>query len=487
MIAKELHNTAVVDADKTRDPQLDVPSGDTDVEVAEQRPFDDSDESIYDRFANRRKVLICVVLVLCGILAPIATTGSLTAVPEIAKSFHTTGSIINISNGLYTGAMGISAFVWGVISSLGGRKVVLLSSVVSFFLFSLGCALSPNLAAFFTFRALSGFSGTGLLVCGPAVIGDLYKPTERATALAWIMSGTLIGPALGPLIGGVIVTYSSWRNIYWFQTAMSGLASALAIGFIPETAHQRGWDSMPKDKRIGGTLAALNPLRLLVLFSKIDLLLVALASSSLLWNMYGFFTPIVYVINPRLHFTTPLQSGLFYLAPGSGYLLATFFGGRYADRTVKKWILRRDGERRPEDRLRAVVPWMGLGTPVCMLIYGWCLEYNRGGIPLLVIIMFIQGFTQLMIFPALNTYCLDVMPSRSTEVLGGNFLIRYIFAAAGTSLALPAINGIGIGWFCTISTIFILVTFGGLLLVIHHKVPRFGRMKQSVGKVGKGG
>lgn len=187
---------------------------------------------------------------------------------------------------------------------------------------------------------------------------------------------------------------------------MSGIASALAVAFIPETAHQRGWDSIPKNKKVRGTLAAFSPLRLLVLFSRVNLVLVALASSSLLWNMYAFFAPIVYVINPRLHFTTPLQSGLFYLAPGSGYLLATFFGGRYADHAVKKWIRKRDGHRRPEDRLRAAVPWMGLGTPVCMLIYGWCLEYNRGGIPLLVITMFIQGFTQLMIFPALNTYCL---------------------------------------------------------------------------------
>ena len=69
----------------------------------------------------------------------------------------------------------------------------------------------------------------------------------------------------------------------------------------------------------------------------------------------------------------------------------------------------------------------------------------------------------------------DVVPGRSTEVLGGNYLIRYIFGAAGTSLALPAINAIGIGWFCTISTVFILATFGGLLLVIYDKVPRLGR------------
>lgn len=49
---------------------------------------------------------------------------------------------------------------------------------------------------------------------------------------------------------------------------------------------------------------------------------------------------------------------------------------------------------------------MGLGIPGSLLIYGWCLEYNRGGIPVIVVSMFVQGFSQLMIFPSLNTYCL---------------------------------------------------------------------------------
>jgi hypothetical protein len=295
------------------------------------------------------------------------------------------------------------------------------------------------------------------------------------------------------------VTYSDWRSIYWFQTAFAGISTILAVIFIPETMPNPRWATIPKDKRVRETLAALNPMRLLVLCRSSKFILVALASSSLLWNMYAFLVPIVYVINPRVGFTTPLQSGLLYLAPGGGYFIGTFFGGRWADQTVKKWIRKRNGERRPEDRLRSVVPWMGIGMPICMLIYGWCLESNRGGLPVLIIVMFIQGFTQLMIFPALNTYCLgklyyllfvsmllsfliyitEVFPSLSVEVLGGNYLIRYLFAAAGSSLALPAIGGIGIGWFCTISAAFIVLTCGGVLLVIWDKVPKFGRGKDT--------
>jgi MFS family permease len=176
----------------------------------------------------------------------------------------------------------------------------------------------------------------------------------------------------GPLLGGAIVTYVSWRDIYWLQTALSGLASILAIFFIPETIHKKRWDSIAKHDRMRETLRAMNPLKLLSLFRYSNIALVSLASSSLVWNMYSFLVPIVYVINPRLGLTTPLQSGLFYLAPGCGYLLGTFFGGRYADHVVKKWVRKRNGYRKPEDRMRSAAPWMGIGIPVCMLIYGWC-------------------------------------------------------------------------------------------------------------------
>ena len=136
--------------------------------------------------------------------------------------------------------------------------------------------------------------------------------------------------------------------------------------------------------------------------------------------MYSLLTPIRYVINPRFHLTSPIQSGLFYIAPGCGYLLGTFFGGRWADHFVKKYIAKR-GVRIPEDRLRSVIPWMGVLVPGCMLVYGWSIEKQKGGIPLPVICMFLQGFGQLMIFPSLNTYCLDVMKGRGAEVIGRLF------------------------------------------------------------------
>jgi hypothetical protein len=63
-----------------------------------------------------------------------------------------------------------------------------------------------------------------------------------------------------------------------------------------------------------------------------------------------------------------------------------FFGGKWADHTVKKWIEIR-GVRVPEDRLRSCVLFMGAIIPGCLLIYGWSIEKRVGGIALPVIVM----------------------------------------------------------------------------------------------------
>ena len=279
--------------------------------------------------------------------------------------------------------------------------------------------------------------------------------------MGWFLSGTLIGPAFGPFIGGIIVTFRSWRVIFYLQTALAGVALIGAYFLLPETIHRKKSDELVglTFKRKARVLWRMtNPWRVVRLYKYPNLIMVALASSSLVWNMYSLLTPIRYVLNPRFNLTSPIQSGLFYLAPGCGYILGTFFGGRYADYITISWQAKRGGVRVPEDRLRSALPFMGIVIPVCMLIYGWSIEKRFGGIALPVIMMFSQGVAQLFCFPSLNTYCLDVMQANGAEVIAGNYMIRYLFAALGSATVLPAVESIGVGWFSTISALFLVMS-----------------------------
>ncbi|KAJ4396496.1 hypothetical protein N0V93_000715 [Gnomoniopsis smithogilvyi] len=364
-------------------------------------------DSVYNKFSPPRKLIIVTLLSFCAFLAPISSTTVLSATPEVAAEFKTTGSIVNVTNALYLLFMGISPIVWGPFSEVWGRKVITCTTAFLFCGCSIGTALAPNLAAFFVFRILTAFEGTAFLLVGSACLQDIYRPTERATAMGWFLSGTLIGPALGPFIGGIIVTYTSWRVIFWVQTGLSGLAAVGALFLLPETIHHKKYDDLhglSKTRKAAVLMRAVNPWRpLKLMLTYPNLILAGIASSSLVWNMYSLLTPIRYVLNPRFHLTSPLQSGLFYLAPGAGYLLGTFFGGRYADHVVKKHIrLSPTHARHPEDRLRSALPFMGVAIPACVLIYGWSVERDVGGIPLVVIVLFLQGVAQLVLFPELE-------------------------------------------------------------------------------------
>ncbi|TVY84318.1 Itaconate transport protein [Lachnellula suecica] len=417
-------------------------------------------DEVYDRIKPSRKVVIVALLSFCSFLAPISSTTILSAIPEVAATYHSTGTIINLSNALYMLFMGFSPCVWGPLSQVYGRRRICLITAVLFLGCSLGTALSPNLVSYYIFRILTAFEGTSFLTIGASCIGDIYRPSERATAMGWFLSGTLIGPAFGPFIGGIIVTFKSWRVIFYLQTALAGVAAVGAFFLLPETSHHMKADELvglPLKKKAAILWGMLNPWRVVRLYQYPNLIMVALASSSLVWNMYSLLTPIRYVLNPRFNLTTPIQSGLFYLAPGCGYIAGTFFGGRYADHITIKWTKKR-GMRVPEDRLRSCLPFMGIVIPACMLIYGWSIEKRFGGVSLPVIMMFCQGVAQLFCFPSLNTYCLDVMQGDAAEVIAGNYMIRYLFAALGSATVLPAVEKIGVGWFSTISAAFLVAS-----------------------------
>lgn len=253
--------------------------------------FFEQGEEVYDRFPRHRKVLIVAVLSFCAFLAPISSTSILAASPEVVASYQTTGAIFNVSNAMYLIFMGLSPLLWGPMGQTFGRKWPLVISAVTFTGFSAGSALAPNLACYFVMRCLTAFQGTSFLIVGGTVIGDIYRPVERGTAYGWFLSGTLIGPALGPFLGGIIVTYASWRNIFWLQTALAGASSLAVVLFVPETIHharKADLTGLAKTQQAKKLWSWVNPMRVIVLFRYPNLLVAGIASSSLVWNMYRY-------------------------------------------------------------------------------------------------------------------------------------------------------------------------------------------------------
>jgi hypothetical protein len=87
-------------------------------------PYAEVGDEKYQRFTSRRKHFIVFILAFSGFLSPISSTTVLSAIPEVAETFQTTSSIINISNALYLAFMGICPLIFGPLSSIYGRRWV---------------------------------------------------------------------------------------------------------------------------------------------------------------------------------------------------------------------------------------------------------------------------------------------------------------------------------------------------------------------------
>ncbi|KAK6454670.1 A Q resistance [Scheffersomyces xylosifermentans] len=416
--------------------------------------------------------LICVVLAsISGFLSPLSSLAMLPAVPEIADQFNTTGEVINVSNAIYCVFMSISPCIFSPCSDIYGRRFTFIACALGFTVSTILVAVSQDLAMFYIFRCLTALFGSSFFSVGAHIIGDLFVPVERATYMTWILSGAMVGTAIGPVGGGIIVTYTSWTVIFFVLAGIGLVVTVLAFFFLPETCKQTKHSIVLAEAKVYNekkkfVFILYNPLRIIDALKYPNLFIDGFITIVLVYNMYNLLTPIRYIVNPRFNLTRPLYSGLFYLAPGLGYLVGTFFGGRWADHVVKKYIKKR-GRRVPEDRLRTILIPIGFVYPVSILIYGWSIEKEKGGMAVPIIFMFLSGIAQTCIFPAINTYCVDSMPEIGGDGIASSYFSRYLAGGVASATCLRSVQNIGVGWSCTISAFTLWLGFGLALYLIY--------------------
>lgn len=163
------------------------------------------------------------------------------------------------------------------------------------------------------------------------------------------------------------------------------------------------------------------------------------------WNQYTLLAAPRHLLNPRFNLTTPLVSGLFYIAPGLGFILGAVVGGKLSDMTVIKYIKIRGGVRLPQDRLNSGLSSFFFLAPVSSLIYGWGLQYEVGGLALPIVTAFFSAVGINMAFASLNTYCAEVLPKQRTEVVASKYVIQYSLSSIGCGVIINMIDAIGVG------------------------------------------
>ena len=176
-----------------------------------------------------------LIVVMTGVLiTAVDTTIVVLALPVIERDLHVAlSSIIWVIIG-YLLVITLLATQVGRLGDMFGRVRMYEAGFAVFVLGSLLCALSWNEAAIIDFRILQAVGGAFVIANGGAVIADLYPPQERGRAYGFNALGWTLGAVLGVLLGGVIVTYVSWRWIFWINVPIGIGALVLALRVLRE-------------------------------------------------------------------------------------------------------------------------------------------------------------------------------------------------------------------------------------------------------------
>ncbi|KAL7942265.1 MFS general substrate transporter [Trichoderma barbatum] len=187
-----------------------------------------------DDFNGRSKLRIYTVfLALCLVLFTGALNQTIvsTAVPSITADLHDATGYTWIG-GVYLLANAVAGPIWAKSSDIWGRKPAMLASTAAFAGSSVIAGFSTNMAMLITARALQGTCAGGMIQLVNITIADLFSMRSRALyisamGLVWVVAGTT-----GPLIGGALSQYASWRWCFWINPLLCAAAFIVVLLFL---------------------------------------------------------------------------------------------------------------------------------------------------------------------------------------------------------------------------------------------------------------
>ena len=192
-----------------------------------------ADGVVVPQAINRPAITACVILAV--VMQALDTTIANVALPYMQGSVSASADQINWVLTSYIVAAAIMTPPSGFLANRFGRKRVLMVAVAGFVAASVLCGIAQSLLEIVAFRLLQGFFGAALVPIGQSILLDIYTPEERGSAMALFGVSVMVGPVLGPVIGGWLTDHYSWRWVFYINVPIGALALAGISIFMKET------------------------------------------------------------------------------------------------------------------------------------------------------------------------------------------------------------------------------------------------------------
>jgi MFS family permease len=182
---------------------------------------------------ERSLMLLSLSISAAFLIEGLDSTIMVSAIPAIAADFGIEPLRVNLALSIYlvTLAAVIPASAW--LADRFGAKRIFLWAMGAFMLMSVGAALAQDLATLVAMRALQAVAGALMTPIGRLLLIRAAPKDQLASAIAWMSTPALVGPVLGPLIGGYVVTYLSWQWIFFVKMPFGILGMIFAARLLP--------------------------------------------------------------------------------------------------------------------------------------------------------------------------------------------------------------------------------------------------------------
>jgi len=168
-----------------------------------------------------------------------------TALPVMAESLHTTAIKMNVAITSYLLALAVFVPISGWAADRFGARRVFIAAIVLFAVSSVGCASSHSLLQLVIARVVQGIAGAMMVPVGRVIMLRITPKDQLLKAMSFLSMPALLGPIIGPPLGGFLVTYASWHWIFLINVPVGILGIALVLRFIqhdePEAPNKLDW------------------------------------------------------------------------------------------------------------------------------------------------------------------------------------------------------------------------------------------------------
>ncbi|KAJ5225361.1 hypothetical protein N7468_006586 [Penicillium chermesinum] len=425
----------------------------------------------------------------------------------LANDLNVSTSMINLTVTSYMIFQGIAPMFIGSFADQTGRRPAYIICFVIYIASNIGLALQDSYAALIILRCMQASGISSTVALSAATVADVATKEERGTYMGFTMAGNFMGPAIGPIIGGLLAQYLGWRSTFWFLVIASGAFLLPLLFFLPETARNvvgdgtqpaQPWNrpfiqylspqkyadrpatssssetgSEDSIQEIKHKLRFPNPLHPLKIVCHVNSIIVLAVTGVIMAGNMTVLSSITSTYTD-LYGLDELEIGLCYIAMGCGSIVASVSTGRMLDWNFKRMAAKNESDavtsgkqlqEVPVEKARAMIttPLVVLGS-LTTLAFGWVLYYKA---PLAApeVILFFVGIGQTGGFISTSTLLVDLHSSNPAAATAANNFVRSLFSAGASAVIDPMLAAMGRGWTFTLVAFVLLATIPFLLLL----------------------